>query len=119
MLMVDAHGTIVSPALVRHFLAQLSLKFWPEDICEGLDFWAEMHPAQRMEYENRAIFVQQISGPENWDGMGIPRKTFAGLPLEENVHLSPSVILIRKNHEIVAEIVRLGLTKWDAEVVNA
>jgi hypothetical protein len=118
MLTLDAHETIVSPALARHLLAQLSVTFSPEDV-RGLDFWAEMHPWQRIEWENCAISVQRISGPENQDGMGIPRKTFAGLPLEENIYLSPLVILIRKNHEIVAEIVNLGLPKWDREVVNA
>ncbi len=111
MLMLDAKGQVISPSLARQMMAQIALKFGP--YVDHLDLWAEMHPSQIAEWEKCGIQVQDI------DVKWVPHKTFLTFPLESNAHLSPTVVLIRKNHEIVAEIARLGITKWDMEEVNA
>jgi hypothetical protein len=108
MIMLDAKGAIVTPPLARQICAQIALKF---GYIDGLDIWAEMHPSQYAEWENCAVMVQRIDVKEpdaNW----MPRRTFASFPVEFNAQLSPSVILLRKNHEVIAEIARLGLTEW-------
>ena len=115
MLMLDAREAIISPALARQMMAQLDLKFGP--FCEDLDLWVEMHPSQIVEWENCGIQVSFIA-PTHFNEGGNLHRTFMGLPLESNHHLSPNVVLIRKNREIVAEIGRLALTQWDREAVN-
>ena len=115
MLMLDATGAIISPPLARQMIANIATKFG--DI-ENLDFWAEMHPSQAVEWENCGIVVQFLDRTKN-PATAPHARSFMGFPLEINAHLSPTVILIRQNHDIVAEIGRLGLTKWDMEEVNA
>ena len=117
MLMLDANGAVISPSLARQLRAQIALKFG--DFIEDLDFWAEMHPTQIIEWENCAIPVTCTTAPPDFSSAWVPSKTFMGFPLELNCHLSPTVVLIRKNREIVAEIGRLGLTRWDTEEVHA
>ena len=113
MLMLDAKGSVINPSIARHMMAQLRLKFG--DDLEDMGFWAEMHPSQIIEWENCGIPVQYIGFEPNYEF----QKTFMRLPLESNAHLSPTVILIRKNRDIVAEIARLGSTSWKTEEVNA
>jgi hypothetical protein len=116
MLAVDANGSVITPEIARQMMAQLTLKFGEVDDHE---FWAEMHPSQAVEWEARGTLAQ-IIGPVNLEAKPQPfRRTFAGLPLEINEHLDPSVVLIRKNREIVAEIARLGLTNWHMEDAHA
>ena len=115
--MLDAKGEIISPPLARQFMAQIVLKFGP--FWDELDFWIEMHPSQNVQWECCGIEVQKISPPENFDYAKMPPRTFAGLPLQLNAHLSPTVILLRKDREVVGEIGRLGLTNPFEEVVNA
>jgi hypothetical protein len=112
--MLDAKESLISPRLARELMAKLALKFGP---WEDLDLWAEMHPSQIIEWENCGIRVSVID-PVRFDEKGMLHRKFMGLPLESNPHLSPSVVLIRKNREIVAEIGRLALHKWDVEEVN-
>src|SRR5580692_968278 len=107
MLMLDAKGSVITPALARQMRRQIDLKFGDVD---NLDFWAEMHPSQISEWENCGIAVQMNMIPPDVDVRWVPHKTFMGFPLESNAHLSPTVILIRKRREIVAEIGRLGVT---------
>lgn len=114
MLMHDANGFHITPAMARQMMAKIALKFGDVD---GLDFWAEMHPAQAAEWDQCAIPVQYINA-RNIDETELPKRTFMGFPLEVNVHLPTSLVLIRKNREVVAEIGNIGLTNWDVEAAN-
>ncbi len=115
MLMLDAKGSIITPAIARQMMAQIALKFGL--FIDNLDLWAEMHPSQASEWENCAIQVQYVGKIDMAKSTGMPQRTFLGIPLELNVHLSPTVVLIRKRREIVAEIGRLGLTNFGAEMI--
>ena len=112
MLMLDARGSIITPAIGRQMMAKLAQEF---DYLDSRYFWAEMHPSQACEWHQCGSMVQSIAPREVGRITMLPECTFLGLPLELNVHLSTSVILIRNNREIVAEIARLGLTNWHAE----
>jgi hypothetical protein len=114
MLMLDANGVAISPAMARRFYAQIALKF---DLDDDPAFWSEMHPSQAAEWEMCGIPVQRF-GPRADDPSFIPPKTFMNLPLELNPHLSPSVVLIRRYREIVGEIARLGMAGQNMEAIH-
>ena len=116
MLMLDGKESLISRVLGRQMMALLRGKFGPD--LDGLDLWAEMHPSQVAEWENCGISIQLVDS-FRFDERGCPWRTFMGLPLVSNVHLSPQVVLIRKGREIVAGIGRLALTKWSTEEANA
>ena len=112
MLMLDAKGEDISPQLVRVFTAKIFLHFGPNH--SHLPLWFEMHPDQYAEWEMCAIPVQTISG----GNFTSRNRTLGGLPLELNAHLSPNVVLLRQDREIIGEIARLGWPK-SMEVANA
>ena len=114
MIMLDAKGSVITPALARRFRAQIEREYG--DFTD--DFWVEMHPSQNVEWENCRIAVQQIIRGTD-DPNLIPPAKFLDFPLALNQHLSPTVILLRKHMSIVGEIARLGFTNWreDALVV--
>jgi len=106
---IDARNALLTPPLARILAAKVELDFEFDEA----DLWAEMHPDQSDSWENCALPVQKIGGGD--DDFRFSRRTFLGWPLELNPHLDNSVIQIRKDREVVAEIVNLGL----AEVANA
>jgi hypothetical protein len=109
--MLDANGSPISSSLARQMRAQIAMKFG--DYLD--DFWAEMHPSQIIEWENSGETVHKMGFSPTFEY----QKMFLDFPLVSNVHLSPTVVLIRKNLEIVAEIGRLGMTNWNLEEVDA
>ena len=115
MVTLDAKNEVVSPALARRLMNEMQIQLGAEPFMP--DLWAEMHPLQGCEWEKCGVFVQLIRSVAESNGFFIP-KTFMGLPLEFNAYLSPTVILIRNGHYIVAKIVRLGLTNSEQEQQN-
>ena len=111
---LNCKGSMLTPVVVRYLLASLTLAYGEIGKDEG--YWAEMHPRVAYEWEANGFPVQhiQIDGnelPSPW----IPERTFAGLPLEPNVWMDKTVVIIRKNRQIVGSIIEIGIL----EEVNA